>query len=366
MTKSIHMSSPYITSIKGGPPYIGKWPYNFQCPPGSYITKFNGRSGSQLDKIGIECSDGATVLSDGGNGGTAFQIDSNGDGFRSIMSTGFNGGNEYQSFNGHGYAGDNGKWDADVYQYRCPLNQKMTGIDGSIEDGLVKNLNATCDYTPDYCVNNLESPYCKWLMPQLKLSSSTKDKANYRNILNRACSINMGDTCRDNQSDLDLSTAQDYCKTNADDDFCSCFGPVPSYIPSEVSGLPQCWNNKCSVHGYKPSTLQQCPSITICQQDINTQGNDNLSSNVVIRQDCHPTTIVNPPSSPSSNPSSSPSSPINNGSIETPIPPVSNESIWSSNYMMYFLVFLLFVVVIIMFWDDDDDEPISKLNNYTR
>jgi hypothetical protein len=341
------MSSLYATAIKGGPPYIGKWPYKFQCPSGSFITKFNGRSGSQLDRIGIECSDG-TILSDGGNGGNAFQIDSSGKGFQSIMSTGFNGGSEYQSFNGYGYTGDNGKWNADVYQYRCPLNQKMTGIDGSIESSLVKNLNVTCDYTPDYCVNNLESPYCKWLMPQLKMSSSAKDKASYHNILNQACSINMGDTCRNNQTDLDLSTVQGYCKTNGDDDFCSCFGPVPSYIPTEVSGLPQCWNNKCSVHGYKPSTLQTCPSITICQQDIITQGNDNLTSNVSIKQDCHPTQIVNNPSAPA-------------------IPPVSNGSILSSNYVLYFLAFVLLVVVIIMFWgDDDDDKPVSKLSNYTR
>ncbi len=355
MNKIFNMSSPFMKSIKGGPPYIGKWPYRFQCPSGSYINKFNGRSGAQLDRIGIECSDGTTVFSDGGNGGNAFQIDSQSNGFQSIMSTGFNGGSEYQSFNGYGYTGDNGKWNADVYQYRCPLNQYMTGIDGTIESGRVKTLNVTCDYKSDECVNNLESPYCKWLMPQLQMSSSDKDNARYRNILNKACSINMGDTCRDNQTDLYLSTVQGYCKTNGDDDFCSCFGPVPSYIPTEVSGLPQCWNNKCSIHGYKPSTLQQCPSITICQQDIITQGNDNLTSNVSIKQDCSPTTIVNAPGSPS---------PIDNTSTKTPIPPVSNGSISSSNYVLYFLVFILLVVVIIMFWDGDDDKPVAKLSNY--
>lgn len=356
------MSSPYSTVIKGGPPYLGKYGYNFKCPTGSYVTKFNGRSGSQLDRIGIECSDGQTILADGGSGGDAFIIDSQSQGFQSLMNTGFNGGSEYQSFNGYGKTSDNGKWNADVYQYRCPLDQYITGIDGTTESSLVKTLNVTCDNKSEYCEKNLESSYCKWLMPQLKLSSSTKDKANYHNILNKACSINMSDTCRNNQTDLDLSTVQGYCNTNPNDDFCSCFGPVPSYIPKEVAGLPQCWNNTCSIHGYKPSTLQTCPSITICQQDISTQGNENLSSNVVIRQDCHPTTIIAPvapvvPSVPNEGN-------INNSdNVVTPIQPIDSNSILTSKYIFYFLVFLMLITVIVLFWDDDDDD--NNITDYS-
>jgi len=363
------MSSPYATTIKGGPPYIGKYPYKFQCPSGTYITKFNGRSGAQLDRIGIECSDGSTILSDGGNEGDAFQIDSGGKGFQSIMNTGFNGGSKYQSFNGHGYAGDNGQWNADVYQYRCPLNQYMNSIDGTIESSLVKTLNVSCDNIPEQCANNVESPYCKWMMPQLKLSASAKDKSKYHNILNQACQINMTDTCRNNQTDLDVSTVQNWCKLNPNDEFCSCFNAPPDYImrkAPEVAGLPQCWNNTCSVKGFKPQTLQTCPSITICSQDITTEGNNNLSSNVVIRQDCKPTTVISNGGatiSPTPTTTPTPSSPITS-STSTPISnPTSSLSL--SSYMLYFLLFIILVVVIIMFWEDDD-EPVQKLKNYRK
>lgn len=346
------MASPYKTVIKGGPPYIGKWPYNFQCPSGTYITKFNGRAGSQLDKIGIECSDGTTSLADGGNGGNAFQIDSQSKGFQSIMSTGFNGGGAYQSFNGNGYTGDNGRWYADVYQYRCPLDQYMTGIDGSTEGSVVKNLNATCDYKPSYCEKNLESPYCKWLMPQLKLSPAVKDQASFKNILGKACSINMSDTCRNNQSDLEPSTVEDWCKNNSGDPFCSCYLPVPSYIPSAIAGTPECWNNTCSLHGYNPRGQCKIGQVTICQQNISTQGNDNLSSNVIIRQDCKPTQVIVSPTVVSENPES-----VVSNNIPT-APDLSN-----SNYLLYLLMLVILVVVIVMFFDDDDEDELENFRS---
>lgn len=355
------MSSPYSTPVKGGPPYIGKWPYKFQCPSGTYITKFNGRAGTQLDRIGIECSDGSTIFSDGGNGGTAFQIDSNSKGFQSIMNTGFNGGSRYQSFNGYGYTGANGSYDPDVYQYRCPLNQYMNGIDGTIESSLVKTLNVSCDNIPEQCANDLESPYCKWMMPQLKLSEAAKDKSKYRNILNQACQINMSDTCRNNQTDLDVLTVQNWCKSNPNDEFCSCFTAPPDYImrkAPEVAGLPQCWNNTCSVKGFKPQTLQDCPSVTICSQDITTEGNDNLTSNVEIKQNCNPTTVI---ANGGATISPTPTPTTDSTSTPVSIHKVLSNTSWSS-YALYFLLFIILIVVIVMFWDDE--EPIQKLENY--
>lgn len=347
------MTSPYATVIKGGPPYIGRWPYKFQCPSGSYVTKFNGRSGGQLDRIGIECSDGVTNLSDGGNGGDAFQIDSNNNGFQSIMNTGFNGGSEYQSFNGHGRTSDNGRWNADVYQYRCPLDQYMTGIDGSIESSLVKTLNTTCDYKPSYCEKNLDSPYCKWMMPQLKIGSA-KDQTVYKNILNKACSINMSDTCRNNQNDLDPSMVENWCKTHSDDPFCSCYGPVPKFIPPALAGTPECWNNTCSLHGFNPRGQCKIGQVTICQQDITTQGNDNLSSNVVIRQDCHPTQVIAPSPPVNITPSGGSTTPINT-STTTSIKPESTSSLMSSSYLLYLLLLIVLVVVIVIILGDDDE-----------
>lgn len=343
------MASPYSTVIKGGPSYIGQWPYHFKCPIGTHVTKFNGRAGSQLDNIGIECSDGVTVLSDGGTGGTAFQIDSNGRGFQSLMNTGFNGGRRYQSFNGYGYTGYNGSYMPDVYNYRCPIDQYITAIDGSIENKLVKNLDVTCDYKASYCENNLESPYCKWLMPQLKNSNIAKDKAQYHNILNKACSINMSDTCRSNQTELDTAMVSNWCKLHMDDDFCACYQEPPDYIKQkapEVAGLPQCWNNKCSIKGFKPITLQTCPTVTICRQEITTEGDSNLSSNVVVRQDCKPTIVTGSTGGTGSTTTSN----------ETPINPKG----WNT-YVLLFVALIIFIVVIVLFWDDSESEKYKSL-----
>jgi len=356
------MTSPYATVIKGGPPYLGRWSYNFKCPTGSYVTKFNGLSGGQVDRIGIECSDGETIFADGGMGGNAFQIDSQNKGFQSVMGTGFNGGNEYQSFNGFGRTSDNSPYPADVYQYRCPLDQYITGIDGTIESSLVKTLNVTCDNKSDYCVKNLDSPYCKWLMPQLKFSSSAKDKATYHNILNQACAINMSDTCRSNQTDLETSMVANWCKTHMDDDFCSCYATPPDFIRKkapEVSGLPQCWNQTCSLKGFKPITTQSCPSITICRQEITTEGDNNLSSNVEVKQDCNPTVVIG---TTGGVPSKNPDMTTVTNSTQKPIDEEpSSVSWWSNKYVLYFIIFLILIFVIIMFWDDDEPVNLTKL-----
>lgn len=280
--------SPIYAVLKNGLSTTFDNHYESSCPAGSYVTKFNGRVGSKLDKIGYECDTGEK-FSYGGDGGDAWIIDSIGAGFQTLMSGGFNGGKETQWFNGFGEVRFNDGWPPDVFKHRCPTGTFVTGIEGSSWNGtMADQINVRCDGRADNCINDLESEYCKWLMPSMKISNPVR----YADILDKACGVHMTDTCKDNQEVLKESTVDKYCQNHMDDLFCSCYTPPPKSLTDEVKGLPQCWNVNCSLHGYKSGNAKKsCPNlnVTVCRQDIESSGtSNNISKNVSIIN-CNPT-----------------------------------------------------------------------------
>ena len=186
--------SSLFTLIKGGPPIRSGNLYNYECPTGTYINKFYGRVGAAMDYIGVVCSNGDKHEVAPSSGGNGWEVDSDGVGFQSIMSTGFDGGNVYQSFNGHGSTAFNGPYPPDIFQYRCPKDTYMNSISGTY-DRYVNQIDLGCEIKPEYCIDHLESDACQWLMPKLKDADVNK----YNLILNKACSKNMSATCRDNR-----------------------------------------------------------------------------------------------------------------------------------------------------------------------
>jgi len=50
--------------------------FSFACPKGSYVTNIGGRAGSQLDAIGVTCSNGMQSQLYGGTGGNAWSASS--------------------------------------------------------------------------------------------------------------------------------------------------------------------------------------------------------------------------------------------------------------------------------------------------
>ena len=105
--------------------------------------------------------------------------------------------------------------------------------------------------------------------------------------LNKACAKYFSETCTNRKSDLTDSTMNLYCAANPTAAICSCYAGVPEYIPQEMAGLAPCWSKACATTGYIPQNMRGgCPSITICQQDMNTSGDSNMLSNNIIIHDC--------------------------------------------------------------------------------
>lgn len=324
-------------------PWQGKWPFAIGCSAGKYVNKFDVRTGSRVDNIQLSCNDNSIKSAGGPGGSNTYTIDSKFKGFHSLSGTGFNGGQTLQSFNGYGYTGNNGNYDPDVYNWICPKDQVVVGIDGGTDSNVITSLNVVCDYPEDYCINNLESPYCKDLVP-----SSI--------ILNKACAKNMTQTCIDRQTELNDTVVSDYCEKNKDDPFCACYhDQAPAGIPAEIAGLPQCWSKKCATHGYKPHTLQSCPTVTVCKQELSIAGSNNIIQSDKLQViDCHPTIVAAPTTvnSQTAQPTGggsttyNPSSGLYNTSNNTPISSDKAPIPTSTNKSSYILILSLLLILI--------------------
>lgn len=301
-----------------------------QCPTGKYIKEFKGTAANQVDSISAVCNDG-TVLPTAGQGkmggGPFSKIRENG--FESISGRS---GDFIDNLDGVGGSGGG------PFNMICPTGKKIVGFGGRAGWG-VDALYFGCDYDENYCIDNLESPYCQ----RAAVSKST---------LNKACAKSMSATCINRKNELDESLMINYCRANPNEDICACYAPVPSYIESGIAGLPQCWNNKCATSGYKsPNMLSvRCPDIKICKQSITSEGANILSSNV-IKLDCS-TTVVQPTAPPASGGTTT------NVSSNTKPSDTKAEMPESSNNNLYILLFILFIVVILLTFalGDDNDK----------
>lgn len=332
----------------GGQPY---GPYI--CPNGKFINAFTGSAGYYIDRLSGQCNDGTSLPSAGlGSGGSIYTRYS-ADGWNSVSGRS---GRYVDNFLNAGGSG------GDPFSFTCPAGQKIVGYTGNA-GSFLDSIKFICGYDENYCVNNLESDYCK----NAAISTAT---------LNKACAKSMTDTCINRKDELDESTMINYCKLNRGSDICSCYAPVPNYIDPSIGGLQHCWNNKCSLYGYKPPSMRnaQCPSIKICKQSISAEGENLLSSNV-IKQDCSGPVQSTPsgvsgstPSGTSSKPGSTPSNttyidqtkPITTnkqggqyGQTDPDIPSNSKKSIY-----LILLVLMIVIVLLMYAFDDDDDEVV--------
>jgi len=94
---------------------------------------------------------------------------------------------------------------------------------------------------------------------------------------------------------------QPYCNVHTEDKACSCYNvPVLSInktVNSAFTARPDCYYDKCNIHGYKPSAIahKECTPLTICSQDLNTSGNENVISNNIQTINCGMDTSGNNP-----------------------------------------------------------------------
>ncbi len=268
-----------VTSYAGTNTGDGSYFGRLECKDGEYITRIEGRSGSHVDQLGATCSDG-----------------------QKLGPHGYSGGGSPYAINGPFKALDlvadgwvDGIFDFGAPQHNkrvklaCPDGKYIVGYEGRSGEYLAGRFRGICGVKADeYCVNNLETDLCR--------------NTNV-NILNKACALNMSTTCRNRKDELDESVIYEYCKSNQDDPFCSCYAEAPDYIPNEIRGLVKCWNKTCAEKGYIPKNLRgSCPNITVCKQSLGADGSNILSSNVFV-QDCGTRLVTNPstPSNPSNN-----------------------------------------------------------------
>ncbi len=345
-----------VSQLYGGTSGLDFGPYT--CPSGQYITEFVGNSDKNINSIKGVCSDGTELPLAGGNGPNIFSKVSQ-DGWEAIDG-------KYNvampeiawmvpnqdiyitNFLGVGPSGGT------TFHHSCPAGKKIVGYSGkaggSGKSAPIEALSFRCGYDDQYCVNNLESPYCKSF-------NVPKD------ILNKACAKSMTETCINRKSELDESMMVNYCSTHANDSICSCYAPVPSFIEPSIAGLQQCWNNKCATYGYKPPSMRSssCPSITICKQNITAEGENLLASNV-IKQDCHPT-VINIPDKPTDKHASGGSG---NGSLndntQNFVPPPKPDDVPKKSHNIYIILFVLIIVMILLYYYFDNDT--LNLNKY--
>lgn len=281
------------------------------CPDGEYIKTFYGRGGSYVDQVCATCSDGTQLGCYGGGGGDPW---SNNQG-------------PYISMYGRG-AGyvDNllgiGGGGGDPWGMTCPTGRVVVGMNGRAAR-YVDKIGFTCGVDKrTYCVNNLEDPVCNNI-----------DK----NILNKACSVQFTQTCRDRKDELNESVVLPYCANNPNDPVCSCYLPAPDYIPKELGGLTKCWSQQCATSGYVPMNMRgDCPNITVCRQDLGVSGEANRLTNNVIVQNC-----ATPATSTTPGTSATPTVPDNQGS------PYSIKSI-STSVISFVRTYIWIVITVIL------------------
>ncbi len=183
------------------------------------------------------------------------------------------------------------------------------------------------------------------------------------------CSSNLdvitADQCQNLFGDLSDSTCdvimEPYCKIHTDDKKCSCYN-VPTLstnttINNAFSARPDCYYDECSIYGYKPNAIahKDCTSLTICSQDLNTQGNKNIITNNIQTINCgmssttpsspDDTTTVNVPIT---NTTASTSPIVTSPAVTSPdvMAPVVTDTLLSKLLANKLLLFVLVIVVI--------------------
>lgn len=124
----------------------GGSPFEFDCAPGSFITRIEGRSGDVTDAIKVTCSDGVTSQQYGGDGGTPW-TEYSGAGFNAydgrvgnVMDQ-----TRYYKVDGSTTASHGGGGGEAFPKQSCPAGQvfvAVTGRSGSKVDALGFNCGA--------------------------------------------------------------------------------------------------------------------------------------------------------------------------------------------------------------------------------
>jgi hypothetical protein len=309
-------------------PEYGGWGGNdfgrHSCPDGEVIKTISGRAGQAVDQICARCTDGTELGCYGGGNGSPWSRDGpftsaygrSGDGVDSLFGSGGNGGNGWSGI--------------------CPTGKYLTGIRGRGAD-LVDSIGFECGIDKkQHCIDHLEDPVCN------NISAD---------ILNKACAKNMTATCKNRKNELNESTIAGYCPAHLDDPFCSCYKPAPSYIPNEIRGLTNCWNQTCATSGYIPVNMRQvCPNICIAKQDLGASGDSNiLTGNINVQETCN-TTINQPGVQPG--PQSG------NGNIQGPVD-LSALTPKTDNTLIYILIIAVALVIsaYLAFGSNDNSYP---------
>ena len=292
------------TSLLGGT--AGSY-FDQKCPAGEYIDIFYGVTHKHHDVqpiqgIGTTCSDGTQLGLQGNSDGATWKhrIGKPYKNFSGAHTNSvFNSNRFVSTFMENGIINNSGGYgfNTSPWNDNCPSGA-ATGVYGYIDQGVVTGYGLQCGSPSNWCIGNLEDPMCAGV-----------DAV----TLNKACAKTFSETCTNRKAELTDHTMNLYCAANSNDAICSCYSQVPSYIPPEIAGLAPCWNKACTTTGYIPQNMRGgCPSITICQQDMNTSGDSNMLSNNIIIQDCKreipQTNLANPDPQPDSKPDSKPPS----------------------------------------------------------
>ena len=279
------------TSLLGGT--AGTY-FEQKCPAGEYINNFYGYNNNDhphpsikpISGIGARCSDGTDLGLQGRAGGDGWKMGfekpkKNFSGAKTTLSHLLGGRVMVSTFM------ENGIFptlelisNASPWNDNCPSGA-ATGVYGHTDQGTVTGYGLQCGAPSNWCIKNLEDPMCAGV-----------DAA----TLNRSCATNFSETCTNRKAELTDHTMNLYCAANPTADICSCYSQVPSYIPQEMAGLAPCWNKACATTGYIPQNMRgECPSITVCRQEMGTSGDSNMLTNNVILQDCGgKTNLANP------------------------------------------------------------------------
>ena len=301
------------TAVSSG--YGGGGSRRFKCAEGAYISSLKGRSDNIVRQVCAYCSDGNLAGCMGeGRRGTLYNYEYP-EGLYEISGRS---GEFLDKINSSG--GDGGS----PFTIGCADGKRAVGIFG-LDGWDVTSIGLTCDYDANnYCVNNLDTDFCKNL---------NGGKGPNVNILNKACGLKMTDTCRNRKNELEGQLMAKFCIDNQNDPLCSCYATPPDYIPQEMRAKVRCWNKKCAESGYIPENMRgDCDKITICKQNISAMGDSNLIKENVYFQDCSDKSttnnITNKAAEPIPNVKTDPN--IKNDSINpTPdkLPPIPYEKI---------------------------------------
>jgi len=180
---------------------------------------------------------------------------------------------------------------------RCYKNNYNTDNTTLLNCCLGKTLAKNCHtkyYKNSAHCNNIIDNYCK----EGNLSKSdcsvwcannpTECKAKIRDYCRLPSQFNKGSYCRNKAIEIGGmdNAVKEYCKTNINDEFCSCYKSLEQTDSEQaqndptlkaIFARPECYISKCaSGGGYKNENMRQakqCPSVNVCQNTITALGN---------------------------------------------------------------------------------------------